>query len=30
LLAPVNFDALFAQAQQQRAEQAAQQQATLQ
>jgi len=28
LLAPVNFDALFAQAQQQRAEQAAQQQAT--
>ncbi|HMY81281.1 MAG TPA: protein-export chaperone SecB [Agitococcus sp.] len=30
LLAPVNFDALFAQAQQQRAEQAAQKQATLQ
>ena len=30
LLAPVNFDALFAQAQQQRAEQVAQQQATLQ
>ena len=30
LLAPVNFDALFAQAQQQRAEQASQQQATLQ
>lgn len=30
LLAPVNFDALFAQAQQQRAQQAAQQQATLQ
>ena len=30
LLAPVNFDALFAQAQQQRAQQAAQQQSTLQ
>ena len=30
LLAPVNFDALFAQAQQQRAQQAAQKQATLQ
>lgn len=30
LLAPVNFDALFAQAQQQRAQQAAQQQGTLQ